>query len=179
MTIIVRRAIPSDADALASFAARTFAETYAHANSADDMVLHLTRTYSAQQQFDAIVDPSVDVLVAEDGARLAGYAQLRDVDPPDCVAETPAIEVWRFYVDRPWHGRGVAQQLMGAASDAARSRGARALWLSVWSLNERAKSFYARRGFRKVGTTTFVLGTDVQDDWVMAMPIHRVAESNA
>lgn len=178
MTLIIRRALPSDADALARFAARTFAETFAHSTTADDMELHLTKTYSVQQQHDAIVDPSVDVLVAEDGGRLAGYAQLRAADAPECVAEAPAIEVWRFYVDRPWHGQGVAQQLMSAATETARLRGGRALWLSVFSMNDRAKAFYSRCGFRQVGMATFVLGTDVQDDWIMAMPIGAVAESS-
>ncbi len=60
---------------------------------------------------------------------------------------------------------------MAAVAEAARSRGARAVWLSVWSQNERAKAFYSRSGYRQVGTTTFVLGTDVQDDWVMVMPV--------
>lgn len=171
MTITIRRAAPSDAESLARFAARTFADTFAHANTADDMALHLTKTYSPEQQLDAILDPAVDVLVVEDGEHLAGYAQLRDAPAPDCVGDHPAIEIWRFYVDRPWHGRGVAQSLMAASIDAARTRGARVVWLSVWSLNERAKSFYMRAGFRQVGMTTFVLGTDVQDDWVMAMTL--------
>ncbi len=178
MTITIRRATPSDADALASFAARTFAETFAHSSTEDDMALHLSSTYSTEQQREAIVDASIDVLVAEDGTSLAGYAQLRAAAAPECVTERPAIELWRFYVDRPWHGRGVAQQLMGAVTDAARSRSARAIWLSVWSQNERAKAFYSRYGYRQVGTTTFVLGTDVQDDWIMAMPIAAGAVSD-
>lgn len=176
MPITIRRAAPPDADLLARFAARTFAETYSHANSADDMSLHLTRSYSTEQQLAAIVDPSVDVLVAEDGAQLAGYAQLRAVEAPECVRDLPSIEVWRFYVDRPWHGRGVAQALMDAVAGAARARDARSVWLSVWSRNDRAKAFYSRCGFRQVGTTTFVLGTDVQDDLVMAMVVDRRPE---
>lgn len=176
MPITIRRAVPSDAELLAQFAARTFAETYAHANSSDDMTLHLTRTYSTEQQLAAIVDPAVDVLVAEADAQLAGYAQLRAVAAPECVHDLPSIEVWRFYVDRPWHGRGIAQALMDAVSDAARARDARSVWLSVWSRNDRAKAFYSRCGFRQLGTTTFVLGTDVQDDWVMAMALDQRPE---
>lgn len=167
MPITVRRAIPADAVALAAFAARTFAATYSHENTAEDMALHLARAYSAEQQLEEIVDPALDVLVAEDSGALAGYAQLRPGDAPSCVTSPASIELWRFYVDRPWHGRGVAQPLMAAVVEAARARAASAVWLSVWSRNERAKAFYARSGYRQVGATTFVLGTDVQDDWVM------------
>ncbi|MEP7384671.1 MAG: GNAT family N-acetyltransferase [Gemmatimonadota bacterium] len=167
MPIVIRPAIPADAESLAAFAARSFAETYADANNADDMALHLATTYSARQQLSTILDPAVDVLVAEDAGSLAGYAQVRSANAPPCVDAESAVELWRFYVDRAWHGRGVARALMTAVTDAGLARGAGAIWLSVWEQNERAKAFYARSGYRRVGTTAFVLGTDVQTDWVM------------
>jgi ribosomal protein S18 acetylase RimI-like enzyme len=177
MPITVRRARPSDAEALAAFAARTFAETYSDQNSPENMALHLERTYSGSKQLATIADPAVDVLVAEDAGALAGYAQLRTGEAPTCVTSPASIELWRFYVDRPWHGRGVAQLLMAAVAEAARARTARSVWLSVWSRNDRAKAFYSRSGFRQVGTATFVLGTDVQDDWVMELPVRALASA--
>jgi ribosomal protein S18 acetylase RimI-like enzyme len=78
------------------------------------------------------------------------------------------MEVVRFYVDRPWHGRGVAHQLMAAAADAAQAAGARTLWLGVWERNPRAIAFYRKCGFEDVGTQIFVLGADHQQDLVLA-----------
>jgi ribosomal protein S18 acetylase RimI-like enzyme len=42
------------------------------------------------------------------------------------------------------------------------------VWLGVWEFNPRAIKFYTRYGFKKVGVHPFVLGNDVQNDWLMA-----------
>jgi hypothetical protein len=43
-------------------------------------------------------------------------------EPPGCVPDRHAIELARFYVDRPYHGRGVAHTLMRALLQAASPR---------------------------------------------------------
>jgi len=167
MTISVRTATTTDAAPLAQFAARTFAETFGQGSSEADMALHLASTYSADCQRAEIADPEVAVLLVEADGLLIGYAQVRVETPPPCVQSATPVELWRFYVDRPWQGRGVAQLLMRAVIESARERAADAIWLSVWEHNARAQSFYARCGYRQVGMTAFVVGTDVQSDWVM------------
>ena len=81
------------------------------------------------------------------------------------------MELKRFYVDRPWQGRGLAGELMAAAERAAQARGAREMWLGVWERNQRAQAFYLKCGFRKVGKKIFVVGTDPQTDDVMLKEI--------
>jgi hypothetical protein len=46
----------------------------------------------------------------------------------------------------------------------------------VWERNPRAIAFYHRWGFLDVGTTTFMLGHDLQTDRVMARRVAGVAE---
>jgi len=75
--------------------------------------------------------------------------------------------VVRFCVDRPWHGRGLAQTLMAATADTARAAGGSTLWLGVWERNGRAIAFYRKCGFEDVGTHSFVLGDDHQRDRVL------------
>jgi ribosomal protein S18 acetylase RimI-like enzyme len=41
----------------------------------------------------------------------------------------------------------------------------------VWEKNPRAIAFYEKKGFRKVGRQTFLLGKDVQHDLVMALSL--------
>jgi ribosomal protein S18 acetylase RimI-like enzyme len=103
-----------------------------------------------------------------DGA-LTGYAQLRLSRSPACVTAARPLELWRFYVARAWHGRGVAQELMAGAVAAARGRGAASLWLGVWERNRRAQAFYKKSGFVDVGSQTFLVGTDEQTDRVMEL----------
>ena len=81
------------------------------------------------------------------------------------------IELWRFYVNRQWHGRGTAQALMARVTAEAGDTGAQTLWLGVWERNPRARAFYATCGFIDVGEHVFLFGTDPQTDRVMARPL--------
>jgi diamine N-acetyltransferase len=167
-TIAIRRATAGDAEALAEFGARTFYETFAKDNTAEDMRLHLASAWAPGLQRTEILDETFDTLLAcgPDG-RLAAFAQLRTGHAPKGLETTQPVELLRFYVDKPWQGQGVAGLLMQAVQDQARARGARELWLGVWERNERAQAFYRKHGFRKVSTQVFVVGTDPQIDHVM------------
>ena len=167
-TLSIRPADPGDAAALARFAARTFEETFAHSTSAADMAAYLASHYSLEIQRSEITDPRTTTLVANDGAALVGYAQIRDNDVPDGVDDPGAIELVRLYVDRAWHGRGLAAALMTRAEAAARDRGARRMWLGVWENNHRAAAFYRKLGYAEVGEHVFMLGADAQRDLILA-----------
>jgi len=164
----IRRATVADAEALAEFGARTFYETFAADNEPEDMRLFLASTWSPQLQRAEILDSGLDTLLACDARdALAGFAQVRVAHPPAGIEVRKPVELKRFYVDKPWQGQGVARQLMEAAEQAARARGGREFWLGVFERNERARAFYRKCGFRKVGSQIFVVGTDPQTDDVM------------
>lgn len=164
----IRRATPGDAASLAAFAALTFRDAFERDNTPEDMALYLATNYSPARQAAELVDGSIVTLVADAGDVLAGFAQLREGTAPECVTGPSPIELWRFYVARAWHGRGLAQGLMASSLEAAAKRGAGTIWLAVWERNERALAFYRKCGFEVVGDKEFILGTDRQTDRVMA-----------
>ena len=112
-------------------------------------------------------------LLAESGGEIVAYAQLHLGKAAEGVERigTGAAYVARFYVDHAGHGRGVAQALVDAAEAEARRRGAPVLWLSVWKENPRAIAFYRKRGFEVRGEVPFLFGTDLQEDWLMALEL--------
>lgn len=167
----IRLGVADDAPALAPFAARTFADTFAADNRPEDIAAHLAQHYGAAQQTAELADPTVRTLLAFQDAVLVAYAQVRQGTPPSFVAHPAPVELRRFYVDRPAHGHGVARALMARVRDAARSLGGASLWLSVWERNPRAIAFYAREGFVDVGSTDFYVGPDRQTDRVMVARI--------
>ena len=176
MTIHVRPATGADSDALSRLGAATFYDTFGGSSTPEDMAQYLAEAFTPAQQAREIADPDGIVLVAEDRSdagtiSLIGYAHLVAGAAPAAVTGPAPIELKRLYVDREWHGRGVAQALMDAALDAARSSGAQTVWLGVWERNPRAIAFYAKCGFTRVGQHTFVLGTDAQTDWLFARPV--------
>ncbi|MBN9519019.1 GNAT family N-acetyltransferase [bacterium] len=162
----IRRAVPADAEPLAELAARTFRDTFEADNRPEDMAEHLARSYGPARQLAEITSADVVTLLARCGGP-AAFAQLRHGNAPGCVTSPRPIELWRFYVDRAWHGRGVAGRLMHAVLGEAAAEGAGAVWLGVWERNPRASAFYRKYGFVDVGAQEFRLGADVQTDRVM------------
>jgi ribosomal protein S18 acetylase RimI-like enzyme len=167
MTINLRRGTPADAAALAELAERTFRVTFAPDNRPEDLAAHLALAFGVPQQSRELADPAYITLLLEDEAGLVAFAQMRRKPAPPCVDGEPAIELYRFYIDHPFHGQGLAQRLMAAVRDTARELGVRVVWLGVWEHNPRAIRFYTKCGFRDVGSQIFVVGTDPQTDRVM------------
>ena len=167
----VRRATPGDAEQLADFAVRIFAETFGAANDPSDLALHLGAAFGVAQQTRELEDPDYITLIAEDEEGLAGFAQVRRGATPECVEHESPVELYRFYVASRWHGLGLARALMDRVHEAAHELGGASVWLSVWERNPRAIAFYGKCGFVDVGSTDFFVGRDRQKDRVMIAPV--------
>lgn len=57
MDITIRRGMSDDAAHLAELGARTFRETFAAENRAEDIALHLAQAYGVPQQTAELIDP--------------------------------------------------------------------------------------------------------------------------
>ena len=173
MSWTIRTAGPSDAAALAAFGARVFSATFAADNDPVDFEAYLSSAYTPAAQAAELADPAITTrVVCDEAGTFIAFAQTRRAPVPECVDDASAVELWRFYVDPAWHGRGVAQQLMTIVDEDARALGASSIWLGVWEHNLRAQAFYRKCGFAPVGSHVFMVGTDAQTDqiWTKASP---------
>jgi GNAT superfamily N-acetyltransferase len=170
-SVLIRAGLESDAAALAAFAARTFEETFGADNRPDDLRAHLSNAFGTLQQTQELLNPNMVTLLAHQREVLVAFAQVQRKHPPPCVFAPRPIELHRFYVDRPAHGKGIAHQLMSAVHNVARSFGGTHLWLGVWERNPRAIAFYKKVGFADCGSTVYHVGPDPQIDRVMIAPI--------
>jgi len=168
----VRVLAANDAATYSAFAERLFRETYVDGYDPADIDAYVSQSFSPARQAAEIDEPGGRVLVVEDDRDgLLGYAHVRQSQPPPQLAFRYPVEIARFYVDRRWHGRGIARVLMSACVAEARSRCADVLWLLVYQDNARAVAFYEKCGFRKAGTQPFQLGSRVDQDWLMVRTV--------
>jgi ribosomal protein S18 acetylase RimI-like enzyme len=171
---VIEDAAAEDAPLLAELAARTFFESFAADNDPLDMARHLAASYTPEKHLAEIRNPAIDTLLMRiGGGAPVAYAQLRAGHVSAGVPAEGSVELWRFYVDKAWHGQGLAHILMEAAKTRARRRGASSLWLGVWERNARAQAFYRKHGFHKVGNHIFVVGSDPQTDDVLLCELGR------
>jgi GNAT superfamily N-acetyltransferase len=166
--IEIRPAGPDDVALLADLGARAFAEGFPTTNP-PDLELHIAKEYSLEAIRD---DFAVGrFVIAGIGGEDVAYAYLRQGETHDAVEATNPIELNRIYVLQRWVGTGVGAALMERCLAEARASGCDVIWLGTWDQNARGIRFYEKWGFEKVGTQTFLLGTDLQSDIVMARPV--------
>jgi ribosomal protein S18 acetylase RimI-like enzyme len=119
--------------------------------------------------------PSNIFIVAEIGDEVAGYARLRESEAPAALNDLPSIEIARIYAVQTMIGKGIGNALMKKCIEIAYDMGKRVIWLGVWEKNQRAIQFYQKWGFEKFDEHDFVLGNDVQRDWLMRKPLEGTA----
>jgi len=169
--LMIRHGTVEDAALLSELGARTFSDTFAADNTAEDLAAYLDSFFNIAQQTAELEDPGSTFLIAEVDGRAAGYAQLHDGEPEKDIEGANPIELVRLYVSREWLGRGLGERLMRACIDEARQAGHETLWLGVWERNARAQAFYRKWNFRPVGEHVFRLGSDLQRDILMERPL--------
>jgi ribosomal protein S18 acetylase RimI-like enzyme len=167
MTISVRQASKEDAVLIADISRQTFYDTFAADNTAEDMELFLSTQFTRGKLIMEVGALGNIFLLAEEEGRVAGYVKLRESRPPRSLGNNKAIEIARLYSVVDKIGKGVGKLLMQASLDWAKQKGAEVVWLGVWEKNQRAIDFYTKWGFEKFDETDFLLGKDVQRDWLM------------
>ena len=162
-----RIAGPDDAAEVAAIGRLSFTETFGHLYTPENLAAFLTNHDEAHWRRE-LSDPGFLVRLGEADGRAAAYAKL---GPPSLPFEVkgPTIELRQFYVLKPWHGSGAAQELMAWVLDEARRRGAEEIYLSVFIDNQRARRFYERYGFEPVGRYDFMVGTHADEDLIMRL----------
>lgn len=166
-SLFIRPATVADAALLAGLGRRTFMETFAASNTAEDLRLFLEQTYGEALQALELQESQAWTLIAEAGQEAIGFARLRLGEVPACVTGPDPVELQRIYVVRDWLGQKAGPALLQRCLDEAWALGGRTLWLGVWERNDRALAFYRRHGFEAVGDHPFIVGTDRQRDVIM------------
>jgi ribosomal protein S18 acetylase RimI-like enzyme len=175
---VVRRASVDDAAEVAWLAALTFPLACPPEASRSEMATHIAQKLTPARFREWAASDEHTLLVYDDGARLLGYALLILGTPEGAAeaeavrrasgCEAPYVELSKIYVQPDAQGRGVAGDLMRAASAAAAELGPTLpFWLATNAVNLRAQAFYRKSGFEVIGKRTYVVGGLAHDDVVL------------
>lgn len=171
----IRRATADDVPALVRLAAETFPDACPPSTTRAAMDEHIARNLNADVIGGWVSGPGHGVHVAadpDDDARLLGYVMVEHApaEEPDVRAAVgPDARVGclsKLYVLAEARGAGVSGLLMDAGLEDLREHGLEHAWLGTSVENGRANAFYARRGFRVVGTRRFDVGGRLEEDSV-------------
>ncbi|RPD48153.1 MULTISPECIES: GNAT family N-acetyltransferase [Chitinophagaceae] len=171
MNFSIREATVQDAALVADLSRQTFYDTFAVHNTAANMQQFLDQQFTRGRLMLEVGRPGNIFLLAYFNDEVAGYVKLRETHTPAALVGTPSLEIARLYACEQFIGKGVGNLLMQKSIDLGRQTGKKLVWLCVWEKNERAIRFYQRWGFTRFGDIDFILGQDVQNDWMMKRDI--------
>lgn len=163
--IAYRDSTPADAAELHAIFDTVFCETFGHLYRSEDLEAFRSSVGIADWE-KQLADPAFAVRIAEVDGVPAGYMKIGPVKL-EVATQATAMLVDQLYVRAEHHGSGIAQQLMDWGIAEARRRGAKALYLTVFIDNHRARRFYDRYGFEDVGRYAFMVGEQADEDIIM------------
>ncbi len=167
----IRYGTTEDAEILSELGRKTFYDTFAKDNTTENMYAYLKKSFSLEIQSKELSEPNVIFLIAEMENKSIGYAQLILDSKHESLKGTKPLEIRRIYATQEYLGKGVGKELMKASIREASERGCNCIWLDVWEKNPRAINFYKKWGFKEIGTQTFKLGDDLQNDFIMELEL--------
>jgi len=163
---------------LAEMSRQTFFDTFSSHNSAEDMQLFLENQFS-REQLEAEPDlPDNFFFIAWKGEVPLGYMRLRywEKAPYEVLPDETTMEITRLYATKNAIGTGVGKSMMEFALNFAKDNNRNWIWLGVWEKNDRAIQFYRKWGFEKKGNHKFLLGNDLQTDWLMLKDLRELVK---
>lgn len=168
----IRPCAPGDESALALVGQATFLETFAGILAGQGVLAHCAQAHAAALYRTWLSSPDYALWLAEaqPGVAPVGYLV---VGPPQLPLPDTAgdLELKRIYLLGRFQGGGLGSRLASTAITHAREAGARRLLLGVYAQNEAAIGFYARLGFRKLGSRRFNVGGQEYEDDIMGLSL--------
>ncbi len=165
--ITIRIANIADAELVADMSRQTFYDFFAVQNSREDMDKFMNEQFTKEALMQEVGAEQNIFLLAYDGDQAVGYVRMRENNIPPELGIKEAIEIARIYAIKSATGKGVGSALMQKCIDIAKKKNYPVIWLGVWKQNQRAIDFYKRWGFKIFAEHDFILGNDVQKDWLM------------
>ncbi len=162
MLINIRTATASDAALIADLSRETFYDAFIADNKKEDMDKFMNEQFTKESLMKEVGAPGNIFLLAYIDDEVAGYARLREND-----TEKDKMEIARIYNKTSAIGKGIGKSLMLACIETATQLNKKTIWLGVWEKNQRAIDFYTKFGFVKYDEHDFLLGNDLQTDWLM------------
>jgi len=172
----IRKGNANDIALLSDLASETFFSTYRGYSDINesDLKAYVKAAFATDRIGEEMNDDRVLFLIAYVDGDPVGYAMLRIGHANKDVSAAHPVFLSRLYTVESVHGSGVGQALMNECISSSISRNCEVMWLTVWESSSRARRFYERNGFQKVGSFPFTLGSRTYRDLILKLDLETV-----
>lgn len=121
-----------------------------HVNGRPDIFRPGFRTELQQRIYEVFDSDKADIIVAECGGTLCGFAMVEYIDRPESAYGNARsfYHIEEFGVDEAFRRMGVASAIVEFCKGEAKAKGYNRIELDVWEFNDGAIQFYKSAGFQ-------------------------------
>ena len=164
----LREATLNNAEALSEIGRATFAGTFQHLYSEENLRVFLDEFHSAEFYQRALSDSQTKIWVIDLDGRLVAYTKVGPNTLPCDPPQPDALELSRLYVRDEYQNEGLGARLMDRLLQHAQNEAYPDVVISVYSENFGGQRFYARYGFEKVGEYAFAVGDHRDQEFILS-----------
>ena len=154
-------------DHLITLSKETYYQAFKAFNTRENMDHYVMKAFSKEQLLAEMRDQQASFYFGIHQNQRVGYLKLNEYDTPSEGHQGPSIEIQRLYVKSDAQNLGMGHFLMEEAIKIARDKRFTFIWLGVWEHNEKALRFYEKFNFERIGSHTFLMGDDPQQDHLL------------
>ncbi len=156
-----------DSALIANMSRQSFLATFGPENTPEDIGKFMNEQFTTEALIAEVGTEDNIFLLATINQQPAGYVRMKENSFKEGLAAESPMEIARFYAMPTMIGKGIGKAMMQHCNALAKQMGKDVIWLGVWEKNQRAIDFYTSFGFEKFGDHGFLLGNDLQNDWLM------------
>jgi diamine N-acetyltransferase len=165
---------PADLKELQELGKKTFYESFAADNTAENMQYYLDTNFTDEKLSDEINNPESEFYFAKLHDKPIGYLKVNaGKAQTELQGNNSSLEIERIYVLKEFQGKKVGQILFDKALEIVKEKNADYIWLGVWEKNLKAIRFYEKNGFVQFDKHIFKLGDDEQTDIMMKLVLKK------
>ncbi|MFS0782004.1 GNAT family N-acetyltransferase [Bacillus sp. 1P06AnD] len=168
MTVHIKKCSHEDLLILQELSIQTFTDTFKSQNSTEHLHAYLERAFNAEKLQKELSNSSSEFYFIYYNEKLAGYLKVNMNEAQSERIADESLEIERIYVRSVFQRKGLGEFLLNKAVDIAMRKKKKMIWLGVWEKNEKAITFYEKRGFVHSENHSFYMGEEEQLDWIMA-----------
>lgn len=153
------RAVPADATLLSEMAAQSFIESHGHSAPAKDIDQYVKEKYSKTVLEAELTDAQNHYHIVYVNKQAAGYSKIVLNAPYESSPASNIAKLERIYLLKSFYGTGAGTALFDFNIRLIKAAQQEAVWLFVWTGNERAIRFYKKKGFEIIGRHDFPISS--------------------
>lgn len=167
MEYAIRECTMEDLPLLRNISYQTYDDTFREMNTVSSMIAYLEQAFDIHKLRGELSNSNSLFYFLHKEDEAAGYLKLNEYKVQTDINDPNSLEVERIYILKKFQGQGLGSILLNKAVEIASLRDKHYIWLGVWEKNNRAISFYKKKGFYKMGTHSFFMGDEEQTDYIM------------